>query len=299
MRFSFWPSASLDWSTLLAQALAGEAAGWDGMWLADHFMPNTDSGTGEVHECLSLLAGLAATVPRIRLGSLVLGNTYRHPAVVANQARTIDEISGGRFVLGMGAGWQNNEHAKFGIDLPPAPELLRRFGEALQVLRGLRDEERATFAGEFYTITDAPMSPKAPGALPILIGGGGEKVMPRIVARWADEWNVWGDPARFDHKNRLITAACEKIGRDPATVARSTQAVVLLGPDGAAEAGERNASSPAIGGTVEQLTDIVGAYADAGVDELIIPSANPRGPAHPEELWSTFIEQIIPNFRSA
>jgi len=110
---------------------------------------------------------------------------------------------------------------------------------------------------------------------------------------------VWGDPARFDYKNRLITAACEKIGRDPATVARSTQAVVLLGPDGAAEAGERNASSPAIGGTVEQLTDIVGAYADAGVDELIIPSANPRGPAHPEELWSTFIEQIIPNFRSA
>ena len=167
MRFSFWPSASLDWSTLLAQTLAGEAAGWDGMWLADHFMPNTDSGTGEVQECLSLLAGLAATVPRIRLGSLVLGNTYRHPAVVANQARTIDEISGGRFVLGMGAGWQKNEHAKFGIDLPPAPELLRRFGEALQVLRGLRDDERATFTGEFYTITDAPMSEGSGVARPI------------------------------------------------------------------------------------------------------------------------------------
>lgn len=297
MRFSFWPSAALDWPTLLAQTLAGEAAGWDGMWMADHFMPNTDSGTGDVQECLSLLAGLAATVPRIRLGSLVLGNTYRHPAVVANQARTIDEISGGRFVLGMGAGWQTNEHAKFGIDLPPAPELLRRFGEALQVLRGLRDEERSTFVGEFYTITDAPMAPKAPGALPILVGGGGEKVMPRIVARWADEWNVWGDPARFDHKNKLITAACEKIGRDPSTVARSTQAVVFLGPDGAARAAERNASSPAIGGTVAQLIDIVGAYAEVGVDELIIPSANARGPAHADELWSTFIDEIIPNFR--
>jgi len=297
MRFSFWPSASLDWSTLLAQTRAGEAAGWDGMWLADHFMPNTDSGTGDVQECLSLLAALAATVPRIRLGSLVLGNTYRHPAVVANQARTIDEISGGRFVLGMGAGWQKNEHAKFGIDLPPAPELLRRFDEALQVLRGLRDTERATFAGEFYTITDAPMSPKAPGPLSILIGGGGEKVMPRIVAHWADEWNVWADPHLFGHKNELITAACEKIGRDPGTVARSTQAMVFLGPDGAEQAAERNASSPAIGGTAAQLTDIVGAYAEAGVDELIIPSANRHGAVQPEELWSTFIEEIIPNFR--
>jgi alkanesulfonate monooxygenase SsuD/methylene tetrahydromethanopterin reductase-like flavin-dependent oxidoreductase (luciferase family) len=297
MRFSFWPSAGIDWPTLLAQTSAGEAAGWDGMWLADHFMPNTESATGDVNECLALLAGLAAAVPRLRIGSLVLGNTYRHPAVVANQARTIDRISGGRFVLGMGAGWQRNEHEKFGIELPSAPVLLRRFSESLQILRAMRDTERATFAGEFYTVDDAPMAPKAVGPLPILVGGGGEKVMPRIVASWADEWNVWGDPARFAHKNALMTAACEAIDRDPTTLKRSTQAMVFLGPDGAATAAARNESSPAIGGTVEQLRQVVGAYRDAGVDELIVPGGNLHEPGEAEELWATFIEEIAPEFR--
>ncbi|MCU1688190.1 MAG: luciferase, partial [Jatrophihabitantaceae bacterium] len=171
MRFSVWPSASYDWPVLLDLVAGAEKAGWDGVWLADHFMPNTESGTGDVQECMGLLAGLAAAVPRVRLGSLVLGNLYRHPAVVANQARTIDRISGGRFFLGMGAGWQFNEHAKFGIDLPRPGPLLRRFDEALQVIRALRDEERATVEGEFYTLTDAPMSPKAAGTMPILVGG--------------------------------------------------------------------------------------------------------------------------------
>jgi alkanesulfonate monooxygenase SsuD/methylene tetrahydromethanopterin reductase-like flavin-dependent oxidoreductase (luciferase family) len=297
MRFSVWPSASYDWPVLLDLVSGAEKAGWDGAWLADHFMPNTESGTGEVQECLSLLGGLAATVPRIRLGSLVLGNTYRHPAVVANQARTIDRISGGRFVLGMGAGWQINEHAKFGIELPRPGVLLRRFDEALQVIRALRDEDRASFVGEFYTLDDAPMSPKPVGPMPILVGGGGEKVMPRIIARCADEWNVWGDPARFAHKSALITAACEAMGRDPLTVARSTQATVFLGPDGASRAAEQNLRSPAIGGTVEQLIDIVGSYVEAGLDELIIPSGA-RSPHEAQDLWGTFMEQILPNFRS-
>jgi len=296
MRFSVWPSAAHDWPDLLALVTAAEAAGWDGVWLADHFMPNTDSATGDVQECMSLLAGLAAAVPRVRLGSLVLGNTYRHPAVVANQARTIDRISGGRFVLGMGAGWQINEHAKFGIDLPKPGPLLRRFDEALQVIRALRDEDRGSFAGEFYTLTDAPMAPKAVGPLPIMVGGAGEKVMPRIIARWADEWNVWGDPARFAHKNAIITQACEAIGRDPRSVARSTQATVVLGPDGAAKAAALNERAPAIGGTVEQLIDVVGQYVEAGLDELIVPSGA-RSPQEALDLWATFMEEILPSFQ--
>jgi alkanesulfonate monooxygenase SsuD/methylene tetrahydromethanopterin reductase-like flavin-dependent oxidoreductase (luciferase family) len=122
--------------------------------------------------------------------------------------------------------------------------------------------------------------------------------MPRIIARSADEWNVWGDPERFAHKNAVITAACEAIGRDPGTIARSTQATIFLGPDGAARAAQQNLTAPAIGGTVEQLIDIVGSYAEAGVDELIIPGGA-RSASEAQDLWSTFMEEILPNFRTA
>lgn len=296
MRFSVWPSASYDWPTLRQIAADAEASGWDGFWLADHFMPNTEAAEGDVHECLALLAGVAAVTDRLRLGSLVLGNLYRHPAVVANAARTIDEISGGRFVLGMGAGWQINEHAKFGIELPTPGPRLRQFTEALQILRAMLDEERATVAGEFYSVTDAPLSPKAPGPVPLLVGGSGEKVMPRIVASYAEEWNTWGDPERFAQKSTLMSQACERIGRDPSTLARSTQAIVHLGEGGAERAAEQNPIRPSIGGTVAQLIDVVGAYAEAGLDELIIPAASlPVGAAR--DLWATVIEEIAPNFR--
>lgn len=298
MRFSIWPEASDDWPTLVSRVREAEAAGWDGVWIADHFMPNTPQASGDVNECFALLAALAVAVPRMRIGSLVAGNTYRHPAVLANQAATIDLISGGRFVLGMGAGWQRNEHEKFGIDLPPAPARLRRFEEALRIVRALRDEARASVAGEFYVVTDVPMAPKPVGPMPILVGGSGEQVMPGIVARHADEWNVWGDPERFAHKSRVMSAACEAIGRDPATLRRSTQALVYLGAGGAATAAKRNKVRAAIGGTTEQLIDTVGAYHEAGLDELIVPVGHLSEPRQVAELWSTIIEQVAPSFRN-
>ncbi len=114
-----------------------ERTGWHGVWVADHFMQNGDDLSVPMNECLALLAGLAAPMTRVRLGSMVLGNTYRHPAVAANQAATLDQMSNGRFVLGIGAGWQVNEHEVYGIELPAVRERLARFEEACQVIKGL------------------------------------------------------------------------------------------------------------------------------------------------------------------
>ena len=271
MRFSLWTSTEPDWPDLLARAQAAEAAGLDGVWVADHFMPNDDDGRAPMLECFSVLAALAASVPRVRLGSLVAGNTYRHPAVLANIGATIDRVSRGRFVLGVGAGWQVNEHEAYGIELGSVTERIDRFAEACEVITGLRDQARTNVAGRYYQLDDAPMEPKAEGALPLLIGSSGPRRMAGLVARFADEWNSWGTPELFAEKSAHISRALEGAGRDPATLQRSTQALVFLGPDGAKVAAEFAAIRPAIGGTAEQLVDVVGRYAEAGVDELIFP----------------------------
>lgn len=271
MRFGCWVSTDLAWPDLQARADAARAAGFDGVWAADHFMPNHGDLGQPMLECFAVLAGLAATVPQVRLGSLVAGNTYRHPAVLANQAATIDHVAGGRFVLGLGAGWQVGEHEAYGIPLFGVKERIDRFEEACQVVLALRDEPRASFAGEAYQLADAPMEPKPLGPMPLLIGSSGPHRMARIVARYADEWNTWGTAELFAEKAAHVDRACVEADRDPASLVRSSQALVFLGPDGAAAAERTAAFRPSIGGTTEQLAEVVAAYAAAGVDELIIP----------------------------
>jgi alkanesulfonate monooxygenase SsuD/methylene tetrahydromethanopterin reductase-like flavin-dependent oxidoreductase (luciferase family) len=241
--------------------------GWDGVYVADHFMPNAGDVDGPILECGSLLAALGAAVPSVRIGSLVYGMTYRHPAVLANMAATVDHVTDGRFVLGIGAGWQVNEHQQYGIDLPPVRERLDRFVEGVRVIRGLLRQPRTTVAGEHYQVTDAVCEPKpVQDPLPILIGGGGERRMLRIVAEYADLWNTWGLPDRIAHKSGVLDGYCAEIGRDPATIGRTAQALVVVNgpvPD--------VPPFPVIGGSVQQLTDTVAEYRGIGLDELIVP----------------------------
>ncbi len=209
MKFSAWPGSAAPWADILEECKHIEATGWDGIWIADHFMPNRPENTGPTQEAWSLLAALAALVPRVRLGTLVTGNTYRHPAVLAKQVAQVDIISGGRVVLGLGAGWQENEHVAYGIPFYTVGGRLRRLEEAVQIIRGLFDNERTTFEGKHYKVKDAPLAPKPVQArLPILIGGGGEKVTMRIAAQYADEWNTWGTPEVLAHKSKVLDAHC-------------------------------------------------------------------------------------------
>ncbi|ADB35394.1 Luciferase-like monooxygenase [Kribbella flavida DSM 17836] len=277
MDFSLWPAASRTWPDILDGAEYAERTGWHGVWIADHFMQNGDDLSVPVNECLALLAGLAARTSRVRIGSMVLGNTYRHPAVVANQAATLDQMSNGRFVLGIGAGWQVNEHEVYGIELPPVRQLLARFEEACRVFRGLLTEERFSLDGEYYQLTGAPLEPK-PANLPILIGAAGEKVALGIVAKYADEWNHWGLPDVARHKGEVFRAHCEKIGRDPSTVRRSTQAMIEVITPGDTEAEARRdrltaAGRPTIMGSAQYVLDTVAQYPEAGIDELLVPDA--------------------------
>jgi F420-dependent oxidoreductase-like protein len=277
MDFSLWPAASRTWQEILEGAEYAERTGWHGVWIADHFMQNSDDLSVPVNEALALLAGLAARTERVRIGSMVLGNTYRHPAVVANWAATVDQLSGGRFVLGVGAGWQVNEHQVYGIDLPPVKELLARFEEACQVFRGLLTEDRFSFDGKYYQLSSAPLEPK-PARLPLLIGASGEKVALRIVARYADEWNHWGLPEVARHKGEVFQAHCEKVGRDPSTVRRSTQAMIQIINPGDTEAEARRdsliaAGRPTVIGTADYVLDTLAQYPAAGIDELLIPDS--------------------------
>lgn len=296
MRFSLWPSSSQTWADLQDAASHAAETGWDGVWLADHFMPNTTSGEGPVLECFTVLAGLATTIPRVRLGSLVAGNTYRHPAVLAKAAATLDHLSGGRAVLGLGAGWQENEHRAYGIELPDVKGRLGRLEEACEVLRRLLDDERTSFTGRYYRLVDAPLQPKPVQAhLPLLVGGGGERVTLRIAARWADEWNTWGTPDHLAAKAQVLDRHCEAVGRDPREITRSAQVIVYLDARGQ----QVDRPMPKVSGSVAQLQDLMGAYLEAGVGEFILPDWNLGTGSARRELMDRFLTEVAGPFRGS
>ncbi len=302
MRFSVWPNLAQPWFDVVAVATHAEATGWDGVYVADHFMGDNEAAGGKVSptfEATAAMAGLAMATERVRLGSLVFGITYRHPAVLANWAKTVDHMSNGRLLLGVGAGWQINEHEQYGIELGRPGVRIDRFEEALQVLDGLLRQPVASVAGEHYTLTDAVMEPKpVQTPLPILIGGKGDRMM-GVVARHADEWNMWSTPADFKERSDALDAACSKIDRDPATIARSTQALFFLGDDTAKIDSliERVKPRPAVGGSVDRLVEAVQGWADVGVDEVIVPDFTLGTGAQRLEALDLLVEQVAPQFR--
>src|SRR5881396_3530551 len=218
-----WPGVLELWQHL-------ESTGWDTACVSDHFMPNTREREGAVLEAWSTLSALAAVVPRMRIGTIVLGNTYRHPAVVAKMAAQVDIISGGRLILGLGAGWQRNEHEAYGIPFYTMRERLERLDEACEVIRSLWTEPRSNFKGRYYQLSDAPLDPK-PVQKPhpeLMIGGGGERITLRIVAKHADHWNVWGGPQVLTRKGTILDEHCAAVGRDPKSIIRSTNMSLLI-----------------------------------------------------------------------
>jgi F420-dependent oxidoreductase-like protein len=299
MKFSFWPQPTQSFTTVRALAEHVEATQWDGLWLADHFMPNAEDTSAPWPEAWTTLAALAAVIPRLRLGTLVTGNTYRHPAVLAKMAATVDHISGGRVVLGLGSGWQENEHEKYGIPFHTIGNRLERLEEACQVIKSLFNEPSTNFSGKFYELHDAPLEPKpVQSPLPLLIGGGGEKVTLRITAQYADEWNVWGNVAELKHKMTILDQHCEKLGRDPADIHRTAVAMIFLTDDDKFAA-KMNASTdrpPRIAGNVSQLQDIIGAYKEIGVDEFVVPDFSLGMDLNEQKMQvlDTFISEIAP-----
>jgi F420-dependent oxidoreductase-like protein len=300
MRFSIWQGPHQSWGDVLHGAQHAEQTGWDGVWFADHLMPL--KGDAPALECWATIAGIAAAVPRVRIGSLVSGNTYRHPAVLAKMAATIDHVSGGRLTLGLGAGWQRNEHEAYGIDFFDVKGRLARLEEACQVIKGLLSNDHTDLSGRFYTLRNAPFDPRpVQQPLPLLIGGGGERVTMRIAAQYADEWNVWGTADLLRTKGAVLDKHCSALGRDPLGVRRSAQALVFLSEDGAWLDQRRKemagGARPVVIGTPDDLQAAMADYRDAGVDEFIVPDFNLGSPEAKSETMDMFIERVAPALR--
>jgi F420-dependent oxidoreductase-like protein len=293
MKLGFWPAPDGTWETLVDLCRHAEATGWDGIWFSDHFMPDTPDRRGPMSEAWTSIAALAASVPRVRIGTLVTCNTYRHPAVLAKMAANVDMISSGRMVLGLGAGWHETEHTAYGIPFYTVSGRLRRLEEACQVITSLLANDRTTFNGRYYQLEDAPLEPKPiQNPVPLLIGGGGEQMTMRIAATYANEWNVWGTPATLRHKMAILDQHCRDVGRDPKAIKRSALGLLLITDDKEAAERARNSGHAAYAGTIDEVRAIVQEFADIGLDELIIPGFNLGTPKQTMQTMDRFIHEV-------
>jgi F420-dependent oxidoreductase-like protein len=235
MRFAIKTSPqNTEWADMLAvwQA-ADEIELFESGWTFDHFYPIFSDSSGPCLEGWVTLTALAQATNRLRVGTLVSGIHYRHPALLANMAATLDIVSGGRLEIGIGAGWNEEESGAYGMRLGSLKERSDRFEEACEVLVGLLTQETTTFQGEHYQFTDARCEPKGVQKPhpPICIGGSGEKRTLRTTAKYAQHWNfVGGTPEEFARKRDVLYAHCADVGRDPGEITLSSH--VRLGPDG-------------------------------------------------------------------
>ena len=303
MKFSVWPSPDRPWSDVRALAEYADQSDFHCFWYADHFMPNTEDGSikdGDIYEAWSVLAAVASATNRIRLGSLVSPTTVRHPAVLANVAATVDRISEGRLTLGIGAGWQVNEHRAYGIELFGGPERVDRFEEAIEIIRMLLTQDRTTFAGRHFSISDAPCQPRpVQTPLPLMVGTGGPR-MTRITARFADEWNVWGTPRTAADKVQALNDGCAKEGRDPGSIRRSVQAMFFV-VDDQSTVDKLRKIAPAdrsVIGNSEHIAETISEYESMGFDEVIVPDFT-LGATHAEriEKYERLRTEVFSRFR--
>lgn len=257
-----------------------EELGFDWISIWDHFY--AADGTGDPH-CLEAIAchtALAACTERVRCGSLVYSAGYRHPAVLANAIATIDQLSGGRVTLGLGGGWLQQEYDEYGIEFGTAGERLRKMEESIQCVRGLLTQDTTDFEGRWFTLSGARCEPKpVQERLPIWVGGGGEQVTLKIVARHADGWNIpFVAPEEWARKSGILTEHCERVGRDPAEVTRSVNVGMAFSDDDLrAQFGNiaEFVRPGVLTGSPDEMVDRVGRYVEAGAEWVILAMRAP------------------------
>jgi len=220
LRHGVFPGGTgMEWPDLLRFWQAADDLGYDTCWIPDHFYGGTGNLSAICWEAWTVLSAMAIATRRIRFGPMVMSATFRHPAIVAKMAATLDRISDGRLILGTGAGWMQVEHDGYGIPLPPPRERVDRLEEYLHVVRSLLTHERTDFRGRYFTIDGGICEPKpVQRPLPLLVGGGGEKRTLRAVARYADEWNGEASPSQMAHKIAVLHEHCRAVDRDPSDI---------------------------------------------------------------------------------
>jgi F420-dependent oxidoreductase-like protein len=303
--------SGVTWEELLSlwQELDRES-NFDHLWLMDHFVTGAGTAADSSGPCMegwTTLAALAQATSRVRLGILVTGNTYRHPAVLAKMATTVDHISGGRLEFGLGAAWHTYEHQAFAIPFHTVRERLERLDEAVQVIKLLWTEQRPKFEGRYYQLDEPPYNPpnvQQPHP-PILIGGSGRKRTLRTVAKYADATNVQGTPEEVRRLFEVLEGHCRDVGRDYSQIRRTMQLLLFLTDDPGFQqrvvqgvmafrgVGEEEARRMVLLGSVEDVKSQVREFADAGVQEIVLAQF-PR--MHRESLLR-FSQEVAPAFR--
>jgi F420-dependent oxidoreductase-like protein len=279
LRFGIVTDQNLPWPDLVQRWQLFEALGFDSVWDCDHFV-QPSRPTGPYFEAWTLLAALAAQTQRIRLGVLVSSNTFRHPALLAKQAMTVDHISNGRLDLGLGAGWYAPEHGMFGLDFPAAAELVARFSESVEIVDALLRHDTTTYNGRFYQLQGATMRPAAvqKPRPPLMLGAHRPKML-RIVAAYADAWNSFGTVDEMRQRNQQLDEACAAIGRDPRSIVRSLYGWAAMMP-----------ADP--WASVDAFEEMVGRYAHAGVNEFLIDQPRPEQQAVLERVASDVLPKL-------
>lgn len=277
------PPQHVSYSQVRDLWLEADELGYDSAFGFDHFLPIFSDPTGPCLEGWTLLAALAAQTKRLKVGLLVTGNTYRNPAVVAKMAATVDHVSGGRLILGLGAGWFELEHDAFGIPYYTPGGRARRLVEAVELIKALFTQDKTTYQGKYYQIADAPFEPKPlqKPYPPILIGGVGPKVVQPLVARHADIWHFFVREGGMPAAKKLVAhfdGVCAQVGRDPAEIQKSTS----LSLD--------QLKLPA-----DELRALIRTYADLGVRYFIVSMF----PDYDAAALRRFATDVLPAFREA
>ena len=282
------------------RAVAGEESGFRSLWVMDHFyqLPALGGADQPMLEAYTLLGALAARTSNVQLGTLVTGVTYRNPAMLAKIVTTLDVISKGRAILGLGAAWHDEEHEGLGFDFPAVKERMDRLEEALQICRAMFTEDGTSFTGTHYRTENARNLPRPvqEGGPRIMVGGGGEKRTLKLVAQYADACNITGGPDQIRHKLEVLRGHCDTVGRDPSEITVTRLGTLIL-TNSAQETGqvreflEQVAGSDSVAGAnvgqedevMEQVQELEG----AGVEEFIfnLPTADADGVRRAGELF--------------
>jgi F420-dependent oxidoreductase-like protein len=300
-----WP----EWKNIVQWT---EDLGFESLWRSDHFF-SFFGATRTIDSLDTMVAHTytASASSRIRFGPLVLAMTFRHPAVLARMAAAIDQLSGGRFVLGVGAGWNTTEHEAYGIELPAVRQRMDNLEEGIQVIKALFEGDSANFQGKIYTLKDAPMNPKpAQKPMALLIGGGGEQRTLRMVARYATEWNapITQGLDVYNHKAQVLEQHCEAEKRDPATIDRSVMTGYIAGESQAeverkvqaaiASAPERfrrtDGKPPmtALWGTASQIVEQIQEIEAAGISRIMLQYRTPPARSDLEFVASEILPKV-------
>jgi probable F420-dependent oxidoreductase len=261
------------WSDVSAMARRAEDAGFDSVWVEDHLLFRAaDRAPQGVWDGWSMLAAIAAVTQRVEIGPLVACTSFRNPALLAKMADTVDEISAGRLILGLGAGWNEAEYRAFGY---PFDHRVSRFEEALQIIHGLLHDGQIDFEGTYYSARECELRPRGPRPQgpPILLGTVGERML-KLTAQYADLWNAYfshikNDPSGVPALRERVDAACRSVGRDPATLGRTAALLVNMAP-GASGAPAPNWDVPPLQGEPEQLAQTLRDFAAQGIAHIIL-----------------------------